>query len=192
MAEMAAMEETVPVVETEVPAAEAGMALIAVAYLLMAKPPLAEAAVLPALVVEEVMVAMAETVEVAVTVVLSLSRSRRTTADPSKRLSQVALVARAARADNLARADFPVSRVQAVTAATAIAVHSALMAAQGQPDRAEVPATGVTVEIPERPALPEAMVVQRLPTPRKAVGPMKTANVTAFVSKELVRSRRRS
>ena len=186
------MEETAPVVETEVPAAEEGMALIAVAYLLMAKPPTEEAAVLPALVVEGVMAAMAETGEVAVTVVLSLSRSRRTTADPSKRLSRVALVARAARADNLARADLLVSRVQAVAAVTAIAVHSALMAAQGQPDRAEVPATGVTVEIPERPALPEAMVAQRLPTPRKAVGPMKTANVTASVSKELVHLRRRS
>ena len=185
------MEETAPAVETAGPAAEAGMALVAVAYL-VARPPTEEAAVMPALVVGEAMVAQAETVEMAVMVVRSLFRSHRTTADPSKRLSLVALVARAAPADNLARADFPVSQVQAVTAVTAIAVHSALTAAQGELDRAEVLATGVTVEIPDRPALPEAMVVQRLPTPRKAVGPMKTANVTVSVSKELVRSHLRS
>ena len=157
-AEMGALEEEAAAVAPAVPAAEAGMALLAAAYL-MAKPQTEDKAVLPAMVAREVMAAQAETVALAVTVVLSILRSRQTSTEASVHLPAAVSVAVVGKAEKLAKLDLLARQVEAVTALKARAVHSAQVAPKGQLGGPEIQATPVAVGIPDRPAVTEPMAL---------------------------------
>lgn len=182
--EMEAPEEMEVTVETEDPAATAEMVLRAQLAPGMARPQMEEAAVLPAAVAREVMVAQAVTVAEAATGVLSISRLRRTSVEASTGLPARAPAAVVVQAAFRARADLLVRQVQAVAAPADLTVQA--VGARGQLEELEVRVTAVMAGIPDKPAVMEVMAVQTFTRARQAVGSMKTANVTVSASKEPV------
>jgi hypothetical protein len=155
---MEAVEDLAATVEWVGPAAAAEMVLLAAASRLT-RPLTEDQAVLPAMVLREVMAATAETAETAVTVALSTLRLRRTSTEASVRLPAAASAAVVAQVDSQAWVDLPACRVKAVAAPEALAVHSAAVEAKGQLEVREIQARAVTAGIPDSPALTEAMVL---------------------------------
>jgi hypothetical protein len=156
--EREAMEDMAETVEPAVPAAKAGMVLLATAHL-MAKPPTEGQAVLPAVVVREVMAAQAEPVAKVVTVALSILRLRRTSTEASMRLLVAVSAVVVGQPETLAKVDLRARQVKAVVAVEALAVHSAVLAARDQLEVREVQAPPVAAGMPDSPVLSEPMVV---------------------------------